>query len=122
MLAPTGIVARNIDGGTIHSELSIYDHRGSYKTGLFQFSEEKRVDLKRTRVLIIDEISMVDSGLLDFVSRTFAILQGNPAPFGGLHVVVFGNLMQLQPVSGNKAFKALCWDLFHSLFLEEPQR
>src|SRR5438045_4166505 len=41
LLAPTGIEARNIDGNTIHSALSIYSEAGSYRTGFFQFSEEK---------------------------------------------------------------------------------
>src|SRR6266516_2446443 len=58
---PTTHRAKSPHHNTIHSELSIYSERGSYHTGLFQFAEEKRRDLKKKTVLIIDEVSMVDA-------------------------------------------------------------
>jgi hypothetical protein len=122
LMAPTGIAARNIDGSTIHSAMSIYCERGSYHTGLFHFAEEKRNDLKKKTVLIIDEVSMVDGKLLDYVSTTFAKLKENNRPFGNMHVILFGDLMQLPPVEGQKVFKAAVWKLFHPLFLKQPQR
>jgi hypothetical protein len=122
LLAPTGIAARNIDGNTIHSALSIYSERGSYRTGLFQFSDEKRNNVKRKTILIIDEVSMVDAGLLEYISKIFAKLHDNNRPFGNLHVIAFGDLMQLPPVRGQKVFKSSLWRLFHPLFLSQPQR
>jgi ATP-dependent exoDNAse (exonuclease V) alpha subunit len=124
LLAPTGIAARNIDGNTIHSGLSIYSERGSYHTGLFQFAEEIRETgrSKKKTVLIIDEVSMVDAKLLDYISTTLARLKENHQPFGNMHVIVFGDLMQLPPVDGQKVFKANIWKLFHPFFLEDPQR
>jgi ATP-dependent DNA helicase PIF1 len=122
LLAPTGIAARNIDGNTIHSGMSIYYERGSYRTGLFNFAEDKMETLKRKSVLIIDEVSMVDGRLLDYISSVFARLKGNNRPFGNMHVIVFGDLMQLPPVDGIKVFKAAVWRLFHPLFLEQPRR
>ena len=81
LLAPTGIAARNIDGNTIHSALSIYVESRSYHTGLFQFSKDKWEELKKRTVLIIDEVSMVDGRLLDYISTLFAKLKGNNCPF-----------------------------------------
>jgi ATP-dependent DNA helicase PIF1 len=122
LLAPTGIAARNIDGNTIHSGMSIYFERGSYRTGLFNFAEDKLGALKKKSVLIIDEVSMVDGRLLDYISSVFARLKGNNRPFGNMHVIVFGDLMQLPPVDGIKVFKAAVWRLFYPLFLDQPRR
>ena len=121
LLAPTGIAARNIDGNTIHSALSIYVESRSYHTGLFQFSKDKWEELKKRTVLIIDEVSMVDGRLLDYISTLFAKLKGNNRLFGNMHVIVFGDLMQLPPVDGQKVFKAAVWKLFHPIFLRQPQ-
>jgi PIF1-like helicase len=123
LLTPTGIAARNIDGNTIHSGMSVCFERESYHTGLFQFTEEKMETLKKISVLIIDEVSMVDGRLLDYISSVLARLKGNNRPFGNIHVLLFGDLMQLPPVDGIKVFKASCtWRLFHPLFLEQPRR
>jgi ATP-dependent DNA helicase PIF1 len=100
LLAPTGIAPRDIDSNTIHSALPIYNERGAYHIGFFQFNNEKKETLKNKKVLIIDEVSMVDTALLDYISSLFAKLRDDPRPFGGMHVIVFGDLMQLLPVQG----------------------
>ena len=65
---------------------------------------------------------MVDGRLLDYLSSLFAKLRGNNRPFGNMHVIVFGDLMQLPPVEGLKVFKASVWRLFYPIFLRQPQR
>ena len=124
LTAPTGIAANNISGQTLHSTLAIGQSQtdGRFKSSVFQWEEERRRDLKQTRVLIIDEISMVNSELLMFVSSIFARLHGNSQPFGNIHVICFGDLMQLPPVMGQKVFKAPIWKLFHPVFLTHLQR
>ncbi|KAK9444150.1 DNA helicase PIF1, ATP-dependent [Metarhizium brunneum] len=122
LLAPTGIAARNIDGNTIHSALSVYSHRSTYHTGLFRFEDRKKKDMEKKTVLIIDEVSMVDGVLLDYLASLFAKLRRNNRPFGNMHVIVFGDLMQLPPVEGLKVFKASVWKLFHPIFLRQPHR
>ncbi len=122
LMAPTRIAARNIDSSTIYSTMSIYCECGSYYTRLFHFAKEKRNDLKKKTVLIIDEVSIVDRKLLDYISTTFAKLKENSCPFRNMHVIVFGDLMQLPPVKGLKVFKAVVWKLFYLLFLRQPQR
>ena len=65
---------------------------------------------------------MVDAELFTFISTIFSRLHQNSRPFGNIHVIVFGDLMQLPPVSGQKVFNAPVWRLFHPLFLKQPQR
>lgn len=123
LLAPTGIAANNIDGQTIHSALNIGGSSsfGSYKSSLFQ-SPNRMSELKKKQVIIIDEVSMVDCDLFTFISGLFARLHNNLSPFGNIHVVCLGDLMQLPPVSGRKVFHSPLWKLFHPLFLRESIR
>jgi len=65
---------------------------------------------------------MVDARLLEYISKIFAKLHENNHPFGNLHMIAFGDLMQLPPVRGQKVFKSLLWRLFHPLFLSQPQQ
>ena len=102
VVAPTGIAARNIDGRTVHSAFSIYQEAGAYRTGVFSFDEAKRRELADLKVLILDEISMVDASMLDFVSTMFRRLQHNSLPFGGLHIIAFGDILQLPPVNDRR--------------------
>ena len=104
LLAPTGIAAGNINGNTIHSALSIYSNRGTYHTGLFRFGHQKKEDVEKKTVLIIDEVSMVDGVLLDYLSSLFAKLRRNNRPFGNINVIVLGDLMRLPPMEGLKLF------------------
>ena len=122
LLTPTGIAARNIAGNTIHSALSIYFKAAAYKTGIFRFSEAKREELKALTTLIIDEVSIVDAELLDYISSLFRCLKGNHLPFGGLKIIAFGDLLQLPPVQGQKVWNAVVWPLFHPIFLRQPRR
>jgi energy-coupling factor transporter ATP-binding protein EcfA2 len=51
LLAPTGIAAKNIDGNTIYSGMSIYHEGRSYHIGLFNFAEDKKEILKKNQYL-----------------------------------------------------------------------
>jgi ATP-dependent DNA helicase PIF1 len=84
LLAPTGIAASNIEANTIHSALLIWKKAGAYNTGIFRFNETKREEIKAITTLILDEISMVEAELLDFVSSVFRRLKSYFLPFGGL--------------------------------------
>lgn len=122
LLAPTGIAVNSISGSTIHSALALFSEGASYRPGVRAAGDDRRAALRRVKVLIIDEVSMVDSQLLEFVSATFSTIHNNAKPFGNLHIVVFGDLMQLPPVKGYKVFYSPLWRLFHPLFPEQPQR
>jgi ATP-dependent DNA helicase PIF1 len=95
VLAPTGVAALNVQGQTIHSFFGF--------PGKFFGPEDikKRKDRRlylKMEVLIIDEISMVRAEMIDHIDRFLRINRENPEPFGGVQVVVFGDLFQLPPV------------------------
>ncbi len=96
LCAPTGIAALNIRGKTIHS--------------LCQFPPAWIVDddikilvkgqaiLKRLEVIVIDEVSMVNANLLDGIEKFLRLNRNNSSPFGGVSVVLVGDLFQLPPI------------------------
>jgi ATP-dependent DNA helicase PIF1 len=99
--ASTGIAASHMDGVTIHSwsglgvrsALSPYD---------FEAMEEKRYlwdRFQKTKVLIIDEISMLHHYRLDLVDQIARFFKRNDAPFGGMQVILCGDFFQLPPVT-----------------------
>ena len=95
VLAPTGVAALNVQGQTIHSFFGF--------PGKFFGPEDikKRKDRRlylKMEVLIIDEISMVRAEMIDHIDRFLRMNRENPAPFGGVQVVFFGDLFQLPPV------------------------
>jgi len=95
VVAPTGIAALNVKGQTIHS--------------LFGFPPRmlKPEDLKKRKnhrffkkidSLIIDEISMVRVDMFDAIDVFLRINRENNAPFGGVQIILFGDMFQLPPV------------------------
>jgi ATP-dependent exoDNAse (exonuclease V) alpha subunit len=96
--APTGVAALNVGGQTIHSLFRL-------PVGLIGPTRLRQDDatlrvLNALDVLVVDEVSMVSADLLDAVDRSLRQARGNPAPFGGVQVVLFGDPFQLAPVPG----------------------
>ena len=121
LLAPTGVAATNIGGKTIHSALRIHETFGRFQTLAF-YDYDFLENLKTINTLIIDEISMVSGALFSFISDMFSIIQQQTIAFGGLNVIVVGDLAQLPPVTGLPIYKSSEWKLFYPLFLRQPQR
>lgn len=96
--ASTGIAALNVGGSTIHrlvgvgTSLPADAHLDLFKV------RAKRGFLNDIDTIVIDEISMVNSDLLDSVDRTLQFIRRNDAPFGGIQIVMFGDPYQLPPV------------------------
>ena len=111
----------NIGGKTIHSTLHIVSANGIFRTRAYA-NKDLNNRLKQVDTIIIDEISMVSAELLDFVSNMSANIHNNAKPFGGINVVVVGDLSQLPPITGQPVFRAASWTLFYPLFLRIPQR
>jgi ATP-dependent exoDNAse (exonuclease V) alpha subunit len=65
---------------------------------------------------------MVSKELFSFISDMFSIIQQQTIAFGGLNVIVVGDLAQLPPVTGLPVYKSSEWKLFYPLFLRQPQR
>lgn len=120
LLAPTGVAAQNIGGQTIHSALRIRETLNGFQT-LAPYDYEFFKSLQQIDTIIIDEISMVSAALFSFISDMFSIIKQQTIAFGGLNVIVVGDLAQLPPVTGLQVFKTSEWKLFYPLFLKEPQ-
>lgn len=106
VLAPTGIAAINAGGMTIHSffQLSFSPYIpgttfGSGEQKRYQFSKLKRNIIRSIDLLVIDEISMVRSDLLDAIDSVLRqYRKRHDLPFGGVQLLMIGDLQQLAPV------------------------
>ena len=98
--ASTGLAAVNIDGTTLHSFAGI----GLGKEPAPELVRKIRRNPKarqrwlRTRVLIVDEVSMIDGDLFDKLEHVARIIKNSGSPFGGIQLVVTGDFFQLPPV------------------------
>ena len=101
VVAPTGVAAINAGGVTIHSffqlPLSPYVPGADVKK-IFEFGKEKRKIISSMDLLIIDEISMVRSDLLDAIDSVLRRYRNHYKPFGGVQLLMIGDLAQLTPV------------------------
>ena len=101
VVAPTGVAAINAGGVTIHSffQLPFTPYiPNSHIQSKFDFSKEKRRIIASLDLLIIDEISMVRSDLLDAVDAVLRRYRDRYQPFGGVQLLMIGDLQQLTPV------------------------
>lgn len=99
LVAPTAIAALNIEGVTIHSmfTLPLSDFLIMREVLSSRRRKLKSV-LKKTDILVIDEVSMVRPDILDAVEALCAQARGNLSLFGGLQIVLIGDLCQLPPI------------------------
>ena len=101
VVAPTGVAAINAGGVTIHSffqlPLSPYVPGAKMKQK-YDFSKEKRKIIASLDLLVIDEISMVRSDLLDAIDNVLRRYRDGRLPFGGVQLLMIGDLAQLTPV------------------------
>ncbi len=107
--APTGVAAINAGGVTLHSFFQLpfgpfipgsQSHEKN-RQRLFRFSKEKRRIIKSLDLLVIDEISMVRADLLDSVDAVLRRHRRDERPFGGVQLLMIGDLHQLSPVAKN---------------------
>lgn len=101
IVAPTGVAAINAGGMTIHSffqlPLSPFVPEVNFKNR-FDYSKEKRKIIRTLDLLIIDEISMVRSDVLDAIDSVLRRFKEHEKPFGGVQLLMIGDLQQLTPV------------------------
>lgn len=95
VLAPTGVAAMNAGGQTLHSFFKLPPR-------LIEPQDVKRLRtarlLKAAETLIIDEISMVRADMLDAIDRSLKLNRRSKRPFGGVRMILAGDLHQLPPV------------------------
>ncbi len=106
--ATTGIAATHLGGMTIHS-FSGLGLRGKIDDSeLSDFANKPTLNkrLNDLQVLIIDEISMLDADRFDSIDKILKTIRGNDKPFGGIQIVLSGDLFQLPPISRKDQPKA----------------
>ena len=115
IVAPTGVAAINAGGSTIHSFFGLHPFT-FIPFGDINTNSEKKIEtayslargirlnnpkievIKNLDVLIIDEISMVRCDLLDAIDVVLKKYRNNQLPFGGVQLLMIGDLYQLPPV------------------------
>ncbi len=103
-VAPTGKAASLISGMTLHSAFNL--PFGNEDRSLSDQARERfRCELSNLKILIIDEISMVKSDLLYQLDSRLQDIKQSFCPFGGVSVLLFGDLMQLKPIQANWIFE-----------------
>lgn len=135
--ASTGVASLNIEGKTIHKTLGIgFGPRKDQSFLEFEtilernkyWNEKTEQIINKKKVLLIDEISMVEARLFDFIDFRLQCLRGNVEPFGGMQVIVIGDFLQLEPVcregTAKFAFESEAWQNanFEIINLKEVQR
>lgn len=131
VVAPTGVAAINAGGVTIHSFFQIsfgpqipsdpnvrrpvaVGADNSVAAGIKRFNKEKINIIKSLDLLVIDEISMVRADLLDAIDEVLRRFRDKTKPFGGVQLLMIGDLQQLAPVVKDEE-----WDILRAYY-ESP--
>jgi len=98
--ASTGIAATHIGGVTIHSwsGVGIKTRLDKYDLDKISSSEYVAKRIRRAKVLVIDEVSMLPPETLSMVDAVCREIKSSPEPFGGLQVIFVGDFFQLPPI------------------------
>ncbi len=134
LTAPTGIASYNITGVTVHSGFSLpVEHRrsASYVPLKAEKLKQFRMKFKDIAYVIIDEISMLSCHNFNIVHKRLCEIKDTTHDptilFGGVSLIVFGDLFQLKPVHGCYIFdtrkpESYLWQKFHVSFLTTNHR
>lgn len=96
VVAPTGIAALNVGGMTIHSFFKFPPDVIDLKT--INVDYKSREILRNIDAIVIDEVSMIRVDLMEGISAKLKIARRSDEPFGGVQMIMFGDLYQLPPV------------------------
>jgi len=115
VVAPTGVAAINAGGVTIHSFFQLapgmflpgQNINGRESKTKYSFSKKKVNILRSLDLLVIDEISMVRCDLLDAIDEVLRRYQHRYLPFGGVQLLMIGDLQQLAPVAKEDEWQIL---------------
>ena len=128
----TGISSLNINGITIHSWAGITPHTDFTDVDGFveniKGNNKKYNNWKFTKMLIIDEISMLSVVMFNFLHKVAMKLRRNSEPFGGIQVIVVGDFYQLPPVKDSPdtdfVFTSSHWNeiIDYSIVLKKTHR
>lgn len=98
--APTGVAAINVGGQTIHSLFCIPP--SFVAANSLQFNQKVAELLRHVDMILIDEISMVRADLMDAIDYRLRQSRDDSSPFGGVQIIMFGDLYQLPPIVSDR--------------------
>ncbi len=98
VVAPTGVAAINVGGQTIHSFFRIPTKTPIPRSDLTPGTSRREL-YRCLDVVVIDEVSMVRSDIMDAIDYVLRVANDNDLPFGGKQMLLFGDLYQLPPVA-----------------------
>ena len=115
VVAPTGVAAINAEGVTIHSLFQLppqlflpTDEARRQLFAEMQMRANKQRVLRNLELLVIDEVSMVRADLLDTIDAVLRHFKHRPTiPFGGVQLLLIGDLFQLSPVAREEEWRLL---------------
>lgn len=126
LTASTGVAAVNIGGTTIHSWAGIgLGDKSEYELYINILKNlETKERWKSIEYLIIDEISMIGSKLLRKLEAIARLIRDKNKVFGGIQIIVSGDMCQLPPVNDKFCFEDKIWDTlnFEIIYLNTPWR
>lgn len=101
VVAPTGIAAINANGVTMHSffQLPFHPFLPDAPSMSSEVSDTNKEIIRELELLIIDEVSMVRADMLDAIDYRLRKVRQNSEPFGGVQLLLIGDLFQLPPVA-----------------------
>lgn len=109
--ALTGSAAVLIRGTTTHSFLSVGLGKGTVPELVRRVRKSKKKrNWTATRLLVVDEISMMSAELFDKLNKLGKIIRDTNLPFGGMQLLFSGDFLQLPCIGGNFCFTAETWD------------
>jgi ATP-dependent exoDNAse (exonuclease V) alpha subunit len=107
VLAPTGVSALNIGGRTIHSMFNLPNrtiYPNDYKFfATHKIKAAKREEIRQSELIIIDEISMINSSVIFCIDQILRRQCGTREIFGGKKILLIGDPLQLPPVLDSKS-------------------
>lgn len=107
--ATTGSASILVGGSTVHSFLGIGIGNKTARelANIIMFKRKYIYNrILKLELLVIDEISMLDSKLFDLISELLQILRNNKKPFGSIQIILSGDLFQLPPCKNHFFFKS----------------
>lgn len=113
VLAPTGVAAINAQGQTIHSFFQlpfgpiVPGREQAERKTYYRMGKDKKNLIKTLDLLVIDEISMVRCDLLDAIDAELRKYKDRTKPFGGVQLLLIGDLQQLAPVAKESEWQLL---------------
>ncbi len=114
VLAPTGVAALNVGGQTIHSFFRIPPAFIAKKS--LSLNYRVATVLRNIDTIVIDEISMVRADLMDAMDDLLKQARNNQQPFGGVQMIMFGDLYQLPPVIGEPELHKYFEDVYGGFY------